>query len=146
MKKKREQFKSNCRNLNICLLDRKCLTECAIYKATVKADGPGENIYFESTKRLFKQKYRNHKMYFIVGRYRNNINLFSYLWNITEIRGACIKGKNSYSKRYSYIDDRFCRHYLKIVACTESNKFLNAKSEVVSKCGHARIFLQSSRV
>ena len=74
----------NCRKNSTCPLNRACLTESLVYKATVLAENHEPQTYIGMTEHNVKTRIRNHKMSFENSNYSSSMTLSKYIWDLKD--------------------------------------------------------------
>ncbi len=133
----------NCRTAP-CPLGGKCLTQSVIYEATLKTSSD-VHTYIGLTEGPFKTRYNGHKQTFRHEKYRSGSEISKKVWELKDMnQNHCITWRvlqraHAYKGGGSSCD--LCAteklHILK------NPTSLNKRSELVSKCRHARKFLLS---
>ena len=136
----------NCRNANECPLDQVCLTKDLVYQAEVTTkDNNERKTYIGMTATTFKERYRNHKKSFDDIKYKNDTELSKYIWNL-KLNKKRYKINWSILSRASSIkaggsNCNLClEEKLQIISNYNSSSSLNKRSELFTKCAHARKF------
>ena len=136
----------NCRNANECPLDQVCLTKDLVYQAEVTTkDNNERKTYIGMTATTFKERYRNHKKSFDDIKYKNDTELSKYVWNL-KLNKKLYKINWSILSRASSIkaggsNCNLClEEKLQIISNYNSSSSLNKRSELFTKCAHARKF------
>ena len=136
----------NCRaSATTCPLDGKCLTQSVIYEATLKTSSDTET-YIGLTEGPFKTRFNGHKQTFTHDKYRNRSEISKKVWELKDkntdynITWRVLQQAHPYKGGGARCD--LCAseklHILNNPAA------LNKRSELISKCRHARKFLLSS--
>ena len=130
-----------------CPLDRKCLCKCIVYQTNVITNNECKE-YFETVEGKFKSHYNNHTMSFRHKKHVNDTELSKYLWKLKEenidynlqwsIKGYASLYKRGTRKCYLCLTGKI------IIARSGPKKYLNKRSELVSKCSHRNKFLLSN--
>ena len=141
----------NCRNAELCPLDKQCLTKSIIYQATVTIDNNRiAGKYVGLTEGTFKTRYANHKSSFKHIGKRQSTELSKLVWKLKEdninfnITWRIVRRANSYSnisKKCSLCT--WEKYYIlyKPDICT-----LNRRIEILSTCRHAAKYLFKNAV
>ena len=79
-----KQTECNCRKVNECPVQNKCLTESVVYQATIKRGDGVTDTYIGLTATSFKDKWRNHKSNFKTRVPKNTTALSKYIWNLED--------------------------------------------------------------
>ena len=130
----------NCRNANECPLNQVCLAKDLVDQAEVTTK---DNIGMTATR--FKDRYRNHKKSFDDIKYKNDTELSKYVWNL-KLNKKLYKINWSILSRASSIkaggsNCNLClEEKLQIISNYNSSSSLNKRSELFTKCAHARKF------
>ena len=131
----------NCRSLNECPLNGKCLTESLVYQAEITATDVGETkIYIGMTSGTFKKRYANHKKSINNPRYSSETELSKY---VCELKNK----KRDFNIKWSVLKRvapraagrKFCNLCLEEKLCiieSDRTRILNRRSEIFSKCCH----------
>ncbi len=132
----------NCRNKANCPLDEQCLTPSVIYEATAKTSSDIYN-YIGLTEGPFKTRFNGHKQALTHDKYRHSTELSKKVWELKDnnipynISWKILQQAHPYKGGGSRCD--LClSEKLHILRNTKS---LNKRSELVSKCRHARKYL-----
>ena len=144
--KSTKEKQCNCRNANECPLDQVCLTKDLVYQAEVTTkDNNERKTYIGMTATTFKERYRNHKKSFDDIKYKNETELSKYVWNL-KLDKKLYKINWSILSRASSIkaggsNCNLClEEKLQIISNYNSSSSLNKRSELFTKCAHARKF------
>ena len=138
-----EQKLCNC-TIYDCPLDRKCLTPCIVYKATVTSDNK-DMIYFGLVEKDFKQRWRDHKQSFKDRKYQSKTELAKHIWSLQDQKKPFsikwdIAAKASPTRAGSRRCD-LCITEKKVIVTADPLTLLNKRDELVSCCRHRRKFL-----
>ena len=132
----------NCRSTNPCPLNGECLQSAVVYKADVTATNTLKS-YIGCTALSFKQRFTDHKSSFRNKNQRNKTTLAKYVWDLKEkgitpvIKWSILKKGFPYSCG-SRRCDLCLEEKLQILQADNPDSLLNKRSEIVSKCPHAR--------
>ena len=132
----------NCRNKPSCPLNGKCLTPSVIYEATLNTSNESHE-YIGLTEGPFKDRYNNHNQAFKHSKYRNSTELSKKVWDMKDsnksynISWRILQQARAY-KGGGRTCDLCVSEKLHILKNPDS---LNKRSELVSKCRHARKYL-----
>ena len=135
-------------NLSLSTLDlnEMCLTKDLVYQAEVTTkDNNERKTYIGMTATTFKERYRNHKKSFDDIKYKNDTELSKYVWNL-KLNKKLYKINWSILSRASSIkaggsNCNLClEEKLQIISNYNSSSSLNKRSELFTKCAHARKF------
>ena len=132
----------NCRKKEQCPLESKCLEKCLVYKATVTTNGESK-AYYGSTQSSFKERYNNHTASFRHEYKRNSTKLSQYIWDKkdekkdTDIKWEIVKKTQKYQTGSRKCDLCNTEKLTILKHCHDIN-VINARTELVSKCPHAR--------
>ena len=144
--KDRNEKLCNCRNVNECPLNKMCLTKDLIYQAEVTTkDQSDRKTYIGMTSTTFKDRYRNHKKSFDDIKHENDTELSKHVWKLKlndkqfNINWSILSRANSI-KAGGKICNLCLEEKLQILRCCNSNSNLNKRSELFTKCVHARRF------
>ena len=138
----------NCSKNAICPLQGKCLTECVVYKATVKAKDSPTKHYFGLTEGSFKTRYTQHLHSFRNENRKTATALSSHIWMLKEkniqheILWEIARRASPYRCGTRRCD--LCLTEKLVIATSEPNSTLNEKAEIVSTCRHRTKFRLSS--
>ena len=135
----------NCRSKSEpCPLNGQCLTSSVIYEATLKTDNMA-HTYIGLTEGTFKTRFNGHKQTFRHEKYRNSSEISKKVWELKD------KGSNYnltwrvLQQAHAYKGGRgscdLCASEKLHILNNPSS--LNKRTELVSKCRHARKFLLS---
>ena len=132
----------NCRNKSSCPLDGKCLTPSIIYEATLSTSDE-KHEYMGSTEFPFKTRYGNHKKSFTHNRYRSDTELSKKVWDMKDANKSYNISWRVLQQARTYTGgggtcDLCVTEKLHILKNPNS---LNKRTELVSKCRHARKYL-----
>ena len=73
----------NCRQKSSCPLERKCLTKCVVYKATVtETTWNNQETYIGLTENKFKTRFNLHKSSFKLEHKRTSTTLSDHVWKL----------------------------------------------------------------
>ena len=144
--KDRNEKLCNCRNVKECPLNKMCLTKDLIYQAEVTTkDESDRKTYIGMTSTTFKDRYRNHKKSFDDIKHENDTELSKHVWKLKlndkqfNINWSILSRANSI-KAGGKICNLCLEEKLQILRCCNSNSNLNKRSELFTKCVHARRF------
>ena len=132
----------NCRNRAKCPLDGKCLTPSVVYEATIKTNNETHN-YIGLTEGPFKTRFNGHTQALTHERYRHSTELSKKVWELKDnntdydISWTILQQARPYKGGGTKCD--LCMAE-KLQILNHPNS-LNKRSELVSKCRHARKFL-----
>jgi hypothetical protein len=136
----------NCRNVKECPLNNMCLTKDLVYQAEVTTkDDNDRKTYIGMTATTFKDRYRNHKKSFDDIKYENETELSKHVWKL-KLSEKQYKINWSILSRASSIKAggntcSLClEEKLQILRSYNSTSVLNKRSELFTKCVHARRF------
>ena len=133
----------NCRAAT-CPLDGKCLTQSVIYEATLKTCND-TFTYIGLTEGPFKTRYNGHKQTFKHDKYRNSTEMSKKVWELKDknvdydISWKVLQQAHPY-KGGGSLCDLCAAEKLHIIKNPCS---LNKRSELISKCRHAKKYLLS---
>ena len=131
----------NCRTINECPLNGKCLTESLVYQAEITATDAGEaKTYIGMTGGSFKKRYANHKKSINNPRYSSETELSKYIWDLK-------KKKQDFTINWSILKRvapraagrntcNLCLEEKLSILESNSARLLNKRSELFSKCRH----------
>ena len=129
----------NCRNTNECPLEKNCLEECLIYKATVSSD-EGMKQYIGSTEASFKARFTQHKASLLNAGKSSATALSKHVWDLKtrsvpyEIKWKIVAKCQPYrcgTRRCGLcIEEKY--HIL-----NGDKMCLNRNSELLQKCRHS---------
>ncbi len=133
----------NCRNKEECPLNGKCLTKSVVYKAEASTATGQSFTYIGLTENEFKTRYYGHTQSFRDEKYRLSTELSKIIWDLNDKKVEhCIDWKIITKSRSYKPGSRFCNlcltEKLHIIKNPDS---INKRSELLSKCRHARKFL-----
>ena len=141
-----EQELCNCRIRNECPVSGRCLTDGAIYQATVSTDNDREvKTYIGLTENTFKTRYANHKASFKHKKLSNSTELSKYIWNLKErqidyrINWKIIRKATPYNPASNRCN--LCLWEKFYIICKPTMASLNKRNELVSTCRHASKYL-----
>ena len=141
----------NCCIPEQCQLDRWCLTNKIVYKATVDTNrSHTPRVYIGSTETSFKQRYVNHLMSFGKERYENQTELSKYIWSLKRdgnnfrVRWEILRKAPAYSRLSKQCD--LCLTEKLMILSADKSVSLNKRSEIISKCQHQNKFFPSKFV
>ncbi|XP_067940660.1 uncharacterized protein [Watersipora subatra] len=140
----------NCRNRASCPMDGKCLTENAVYQATVTTNNGTEETYVGLTQNTFKTRYTNHKASFNHTSKRNATELSKYIWRLKDsgldynIKWSILKTARPYSPITKRCELCIWEKYY--IICKPQLATLNKRNEILSSCRHANKFLLRNSV
>ena len=132
----------NCRNPDICPMNGNCLSQDVMYEATVSSNLQQyqTRVYKGITKRIWKERYKEHKQAFRNPSKRTDSKLSEEIWRIKEAGGTpevkwCIlqKGKSYHPQARRCA---LCLTEKVAIAEHEGRDLLNKRSEIVAKCRH----------
>ena len=132
----------NCRRSAKCPLDGKCLTQAVIYEAKLKTCSD-EYTYIGLTEGPFKTRFNGHTQTFNHEKYRHSSEISKKVWELKDkdvsfnITWRILQQAQTY-KGGGKRCDLCVSEKLHIL---ENPNSLNKRSELVSKCRHARKFL-----
>ena len=140
----------NCRNIENCPLEGKCLTPSVVYKATVTNNVDDESkIYLGMTMPPFKQRSANHNTDFNEESRKMATELSGYMW---ELRESDKEGKVKYEIVHEVLGKAkygFCRlcltEKMEILKVIGNENVLNNRDEFISKCRHQNSRLLKKR-
>ena len=142
-----EKQRCNCKNKELCPVNRRCLTKGVIYKATVNHNNK-QMTYIGSTGRQFKKRFYEHMQSFRNKSKKDSTKLSKYIHSIDMNQGDLKK-----AIKWEFLHETKQRSPGKI--CTLCNlerleiafsktKLLNSRSELVGKCKHfAKFYLKT---
>ena len=139
----------NCRQLNTCPVEGKCLSTSVVYQADVTTVDKNETkSYVGVTGGPFKNRIRNHVKSFSHRKYSNETELSKYIWKLKDSKRA-FRIKWSLRKKvpvYKAGSGRcnLCLEEKLILLKDRKHKLLNKRSELFTKCRHATRHLMSS--
>ena len=131
----------NCRTLNECPLNEKCLTESLVYQAEITSTDAGEaKTYIGMTGGSFKKRYANHKKSINNPRYSSETELSKYIWDLK-------KKKQDFTINWSILKRvvpraagrntcNLCLEEKLSILESNSARLLNKRSQLFSKCRH----------
>ena len=133
----------NCRNKTNCPLQGKCQTKSVIYQADVKQEDGTIYSYIGLTEHTFKKRWYNHCQSFKHRRYETSTELSKLIWKLKDEGTQYTITWRILTKCQAYKPgSRACN------LCTtekllilQNPTSINSRSELVSKCRHARKFL-----
>ena len=132
----------NCRDRTACPVANKCLTTNVVNKATVKYEDKTQH-YVGMTENSFKTRYTQHKSSIKHSKHRNQTELSSLIWSLTD-KGTDYKLTwNIFDRARPYRPGkRTCNLYMseKFHILVGTN-LINKKTELLNKCPHRRKFL-----
>ena len=136
----------NCRVKTTCPLNGQCLTENAIYQATISNGDVGEKFpYIGLAEGEFKTRYNNHTMSFRKESYAKKTELSKKYWEIKNSKGTpTISWKVLTSVRAYENGQKNCNLCLTeklFIMKNRDKNLLNSRSEISAKCRHKRKFL-----
>ena len=141
----------NCRKKADCPLNRKCLTQCVVYKATVNTTNENdEKEYIGLTANTFKQRFNNHQQSFRHKKYENSTALSKHIWSLKaaekpySIEWTVHRKAAAYTNRTKRCN--LCLAEKVAVIQADGMQTLNKRSELVSKCRHENKFYQANFV
>ena len=80
---KQESFGFNCRKIHSCSLNDEYLPPKVVYFADVTSEANnGQNFYFGLTETIFKDRYKNHKRDAKHIKYKCNMEVIKFIWNV----------------------------------------------------------------
>ena len=135
----------NCRNKNTCPLQGKCQTESVIYRADVELEDGKILSYTGLTEHSFKKRWYNHCNSFKHQKHEASTELSKLIWKLKNegtkynINGKILTKCQSY-KPGSRACNLCTTEKLLIIKNLAS---INSRSELISKCRHARKYLIS---
>ena len=142
------QYECNCRNIDECPLENKCLTPRVIYEADLITLNTYRKFYIGLSDTPFKEPYNNHKHDFRNRRYEKSSELLKYIWSFQEsgieftihwkILGH-VKGMTKHGHCSLCLTE-----ILWLLCYFDDMHLLNKKSELISKCQHETKLLISS--
>ena len=139
----------NCRNVNNCPLQGKCLTKSIVYKATVNTtDGQPDQHYIGLTDTTFKERYYNHTASFRHCTKRQNTELSKHIWRLKDnninysIKWTILKRATSYNNITGRCN--LCLYEKLYIIYNPRTVTLNKRSELISTCRHSSKFLLSN--
>ena len=144
--KDKNQKLCGCRNANECPLNNMCLTKDLVYQAEVTTkDQSDRKTYTGMTATTFKDRYRNHKNSFDDIKHENDTELSKHVWKLKlnnkqfSINWSILSRGNSI-KAGGNTCNLCLQEKLQILRCCNSESNLNKRSELFTKCVHARRF------
>ena len=133
-----------------CPLNGQCQTQDIIYKCTVSTSVNPDKVYLGTAEGDFKKRYHNHAKSFRNKRYTNDTSRSKYIWEIKEkhqenpsLKWSVVKTVPAYSNIVKKCLLRL-HEKLEIVHYPHPEELLNKRSELVSKCRHARTYLSNN--
>ncbi len=143
---KDKKTQCNCRNVKKCPLNNMCLTKDLVYQAEVTTkDDNDRKTYIGMTATTFKDTYRKHKKSFGDIKYENETELSKHVWKL-KLSKKQYKINWSILSRASSIkaggnNCSLClEERLQILRSYNSRSVLNKRSELFTRCVHARRF------
>ena len=140
--------KCNCKKKkqNVQGKGRNCQVNNVVYKCDVTRPLP-KKVYLGLAEGEWKIRFYNHKLSFKHMRYSNKTTLLSYTWHLKSVSSEthnskwsalrCVPPHSNISKKYL-----LCLYEkLEIVTYQNQKELLNKRSELLSKCPHAKKFL-----
>lgn len=144
-----EPRECNCRNMNGCPLQGKCLSKSIIYRATVTTnDQSADEHYIGLTDTTFKQRYYNHMSSFRNEGKRSSTELSKHIWALKDqnidynIKWSIVRRAASYNKTTGRCN--LCLYEKFYIIYQPNIATLNKRCELVSTCRHAGKFLLSN--
>jgi hypothetical protein len=135
----------NCRNPEECPLDKKCLAQAIVYKASVTTSiHKTPKVYFGATELPFKFRFRNHEQSFKNPNKRNDTQLAKHIWELKE-KGSDFQIKWEIQRQCSpyQCGSRRCDLCLSekyVILLHNDRDLLNKRSELMSSCRHRAKF------
>ena len=134
-------------NKNGCIINGKCETECAVYRASVHVNDHIKNQkyvkkYVGMTENKLKDRIGHHYTDFKHEKYKNSTTLSNYIWHLQkeniafQIEWEFVEKSKTRGK-----DDKFCQLCIsekKWIARLNIEERINSNSEFVTKCPHKR--------
>ena len=130
----------NCRKIDHCPLEGKCLTSNIVYQAVVSAEGMNDKTYIGMTEHEFKIRFRNHKMSLNNKNYSKSTALSKYAWELKEtgkpfsIKWSILKRARAY--RSGAKKCNLCLAEKMLILNGEKEHLLNKRTEILAKCRH----------
>ena len=139
LKPKIENYDCNCRDRDSCRMTSQCLTPQIVYCADVSFNKDNETkFYYPLTEKSFNERYYNHKRSFRNEWYKNDTELFKYIWDLTSAYKVPTIKWSIVRKIHGNTKSGFCKLYLTekyfILNDLWDKKLLNKKSEFFNKC------------
>ena len=137
----------NCTNKTKCPLGENCLESCIVYEAEIKAEVEGyvPKKYIGVCETTFKKRYANHLTSFSHPSHRNATELSKEFWEIKERHNAQPTVTWRIMKKCAKlrISSKTCNLCLseKTAIILSTEKILNKRSEIVSKCRHVNKYM-----
>ncbi len=136
----------NCRNQDTCPLKGQCQVPSVVYQADVTSSTGKKYSYIGLTENQFKKRWYGHSQSFNNSKYRLSTELSKLTWELKEsgieykIDWKIITRSNTYSAGARYCN--LClTEKLHILKNFKNPTSINKRSELISKCRHARKFL-----
>ena len=132
----------NCRKKDQCPLDGKCLTQNAVYQATVTTQTSSESYVGLATN--FKDPYRNHTASFQHESERNETELSKHIWTLQDtnkpfsIKWRIIKQCRPYNNINKC---NLCLFEKFVIICKKNLCSLNKQNELASSRPHRNTYL-----
>ena len=142
----------NCRNPELCPVNGSCLTPEVMYEATVNSDLPRyeTRTYKGITKRIWKERYKEHRQAFNNITKRTDSMLSEEVWRIKDAGGTPEVTWRILQRSKAYTpQSRRCALCLTeklAIAEHEGRDILNKRSEIVAKCRHQFKYQLSNKV
>ena len=136
----------NCRNANERPLNNMCLTKDLVYQAVVITKEDNDiKTYIGMTATTFKNRYKNHKKSFEDIKHENDTELSKHVWKLKLDKKQfgiywSILSRASSIKAGGNSCNLCLEEKLQILRNCNSRSCLNKRSELFTKCVHARKF------
>ena len=140
----KESASCNCRNKTNCPLPGNCQVTSVVYQANVTTESGALYSYIGLTENTFKKRWSGHCQSFKNEAYENSTELSKLIWRLKRDNTKYNITWQILTRSQPYRPgQRGCSLCLseKLLILKNSGKTINSRSELVSKCRHARKFL-----
>ena len=138
----------SCRRKPECPSDKKCLSECLVYNASVdRLDNNETKHYYGTCKKNFKERYNNHTASFRNKSKEKSTELSKYIWELKDNIQHNLKRYIASKGRPYVCGSRKCDLCLTeklTIIKADPESLLNTRDELVSKCRHMNKFALKS--
>ena len=144
-----ESKSCNCRNKDLCPLDRACLVNNIVYKATVTTTSGETKVYIGMAEHSFKTRYNNHKLSFKHRKHSHDTVLSKYIWDQRDkntdfsIKWSIVTQASSYRGNPSRCN--LCLTEKLCILSADRSTLLNKRSELITKCRHENKFYAANQ-